>query len=240
MEWPTPSSSRQVRAFLGLTGYYRKFVATYSQIAIPLTDLLKKGNFHWNEEAEKVFNELKIKMTTTPVLRYPNFNRPFIVETDTCDYGIGAVLTQDERPLAYFSKKISDRRQHTSTYAKELLAVVEAVSKWLHYLLGSKFIVRTDHHSLKNLLKQTVQTPDQHFFLSKLLGYDFTIEYKRGRDNIVADALSRQMEEENLQLDAEIKILCSSVYPEWMNQLLNENKTDPWLLSSKAKADRGE
>lgn len=106
--------------------------------------------------------------------------------------GIGAVLIQEKHPLAYFSKKLGPRRRSASTYHKELYAIVEAVQKWQQYLLGREFIIRTDQKSLRDLLQQVVQTPDQHFYVRKLMGFKFRIEYKRGSTNKVADALSRR------------------------------------------------
>lgn len=176
--WPQPKTVKQVRAFLGLTGYYRRFISRYAQIASPLTELLKKGGFVWGDTAEEAFELLKEALVSAPVLAYPDFSLPFIVETDACNIGVGAVLAQLEHPVAYYSRKLSSVRQKASTYAKELWAITEAVRKWRHYLLGGTFVIRTDHHSLKNLLEQTIQTPEQQYFLTKLLGYSFKIVYR--------------------------------------------------------------
>ena len=192
--WLTPRSVKQLRGFLGLTGYYRHFVSNYSIIAAPLTDLLKKDSFKWSNSAQQSFDDLKSAMCSTLVLRLPNFSIPFVVETDASDFGIGAVLLQEGHPLAYFSKKLGPRRRLASTYHKELYAIVEAVQKWRQYLLGREFIIRSDQCSLKDLLSQVVQTPDQQFYVRKLLGFKFKIEYKSGASNKVADALSRRDE----------------------------------------------
>lgn len=150
--WPTPKTAKQFRAFLGLTGYYRRFVGQYALIAVPLTNLLRKEGFVWSDEAQEAFEQLKIALTSALVLVFPNFNIPFIVEMDVCGVGIGAILLQLKHPIAYFSKKLSLQHQQASTYSKELWALIEAIHKWRHYLLGSEFVIRTDHSSLKNLL----------------------------------------------------------------------------------------
>ncbi|XP_042016094.1 uncharacterized protein LOC121764074 [Salvia splendens] len=199
--WPTPRTVKQLRGFLGLTGYYRRFVAHYAMIAAPLTDLLKKEAFRWSAEAETAFAALKTAMASAPVLQLPDFTLPFCVETDACEVGIGAILMQRNHPVAFFSKKLGPRRKIASTYHKELYAIAEAVQKWRQYLLGREFIIRTDQRSLKELLQQVVQTPDQQLYVRKLMGYKFVIEYKRGITNKAADALSRQHDAEGTQAD---------------------------------------
>ncbi|XP_041994863.1 uncharacterized protein LOC121744871 [Salvia splendens] len=192
--WPTPKNVKQLRGFLGLTGYYRRFIAGYAVIASPLTDLLKKDAFVWTPEAESSFLDLKVAMTSAPVLRLPDFEKIFCVETDASDTGVGAVLLQDNHPIAFFSRKLGPRRRVASTYHKELYAIVEAVQKWRQYLLGREFIIRSDQKSLKELLQQIVQTPDQQLYVRKLMGYKFIIEYKKGSTNRAADVLSRREE----------------------------------------------
>ncbi|MCH81226.1 retrotransposon protein [Trifolium medium] len=191
LAWPKPTNVKQLRGFLGLTGYYRRFIKSYAQIASPLTELLKKDGFHWNTDAETAFHKLKQAITTAPVLGLPNFSEPFTLETDASGTGVGAVLGQRGHPIAYFSKKLSLRRQKQSAYIRELLAITEALAKFRHYLLGHKFVIKTDQKSLKSLLDQSLQTPEQQAWLHKFIGFDFHIEYKPGKDNIPADALSR-------------------------------------------------
>ena len=180
-----------MRGFLGLTGYYRKFVRNYGVIARPLTNLLKKGQFRWTEEAEDAFKALKQAMTSTPTLAMPNFNEPFVIESDASSAGIGVMLTQQGRPIAFMSRALGITKQSWSTYAKEMFAIVQAIRTWRPYLLGRKFYIQTDQHSLKYLLEKRIVTPEQQKWVSKLLGYDYEITYKLGRENFVADALSR-------------------------------------------------
>ena len=130
-------------------------------------------------------------MINPPVLVMPNFSEEFIVETDTLGIGIGAVLMQGGHPIAFISKALSLKHQALSVYEKELLAIVYAVTKWHHYLNGRHFSIKTDHQSLKHLLQQRINFPGQHAWLTKLMGYDYDISYKNGRENVVADALSR-------------------------------------------------
>jgi hypothetical protein len=189
--WPIPKTPKAFRGFLGLTGYYRKFVQGYGGIAAPLTSLLKKESFQWNEGANIAFNRLKEVMTTPPVLGLPDFSKPFLIECNASGEGLGAVLMQEGKPIAYYSHRLKGRNLLLSTYENELLALVSAVQKWRHYLLGHKFKVKTDQQALKHLLQQRIGTPTQQRWVSKLLGFDFEVEYKQGKKNKAADALSR-------------------------------------------------
>jgi hypothetical protein len=120
-KWPIPTNATELRGFLGLTGYYRKFVHNYALIAKPLTALLTKKGFSWSEHATHAFNQLKLAMMSTPVLALPDFNKPFSIETDACDTGIGAVLMQDKHPVAYLSKALGVNNCKLSVYEKRVL-----------------------------------------------------------------------------------------------------------------------
>lgn len=190
LDWSSPTSIKQLRGFLGLTGYYRRFIQGYASIALPLTSLLKKDSFKWDAQADLAFQQLKQAITHAPVLALPDFTQPFTLETDASGSGIRAILSQGSHPIAYFSKRLTVKMQHQSTYVRELYAISEAIAKFRHYLLGHKFIIRTDQKSLRSLHDQSIQTPEQQAWLHKFLGYDFSIEYKSGKDNIAADSLS--------------------------------------------------
>ncbi|KAL5759632.1 hypothetical protein ACOSQ2_018470 [Xanthoceras sorbifolium] len=223
VDWPTPKSIKALRGFLGLTGYYRKFVRGYGIISKPLTNLLRKGGFIWNEEAEMAFQNLKVAMTTTSVLALPDFQQPFVLETDACDIGIGAVLMQQDRPIAYISKSLPDRKKGLSTYEKELLAIVYAVQKWRAYLHGNRFTIKTDHHSLKYFLEQKITTLMQQKWLTKLLGYDYVISYKKGKENVVADGLSRAFQEE----EDPSYLALTATKPAWVQEVVESYYQDP-------------
>ncbi|GJY04064.1 putative mitochondrial protein [Tanacetum coccineum] len=165
--WPTPQTVKQLRGFLGLTGYYRKFIKNYAWISKPLTNFLKKDAFVWSNEAQEAFITLKQAMIQTPVPALPDFQKTFVVEIDVSGH------------------------QALSTYEKEFLAVLMALEKWKGYLLDSHFKIKTYHFSLKYLLNQRLTTPFQTKWLPKLLGFDYEISYNKGTKNIVADALSR-------------------------------------------------
>jgi len=177
--WPTPANVKQLRGFPGLIGYYRKFIKGYSLLSKLLADLLKKNAFSWSDKAEQAFLKLKEAMTTAPVLALPNLQDQFVIETDASGSGIGAVLMQQGQPIAYVSKPLAPRHQGLSTYEKELLVLVYVVEKWKPYVIGSPFLVKIDHFSLKYILEQKISTPFQVKQLLKLLGLDYTIIYKK-------------------------------------------------------------
>jgi hypothetical protein len=154
LDWPLPETTKALRGFLGLTGYYRKFIKGYESIATPLTALLQHNSFTWTDSACEAFQDLKKAESQTPVLALPNFTQPFLIECDASGIGIGAVLMQSNRPIAFLSKALKGKALHMSVYEKELFALVTAIQKWRPYLLGKPFVVRTDQQSLKFLLEQ--------------------------------------------------------------------------------------
>jgi hypothetical protein len=245
LNWPMPSNIKTLRGFLGLIGYYRKFVKGYGGIASPLTSLLEKDSFKWSDNAELAFNSLKKAMTTHLVLGLPEFSKPFIIECDASEGGIGVVLMQFGQLLAYLSQWLKGKSLSLFTYKKELLALVMAIRKWRHYLLGHFFEVRTNQQALKYLLEQRFGTPAQQKWVSKLLGFDFTVEYKKGRENRAADVLSwkdwpeenqeaipgaGEPEELNLTTDKEVTTIhnqaISTFQPSWTRELISNYAKD--------------
>jgi hypothetical protein len=151
-DWPVPRSARAVRGFLGLAGYYRKFIHNYGAMAAPLTSLLKKEGFSWSTEADAAFETLKLAVTATPILAMPDFAKPFVVECDASSHGFRAVLIQDGHPIAFFSRPVAPRHRALAAYERELIGLVQAVRHWRPYLWGRRFSVKTDHYSMKYLL----------------------------------------------------------------------------------------
>ncbi|XP_071924801.1 uncharacterized protein [Coffea arabica] len=155
LEWPTPTNVSQVRSFHGLASFYRRFVKDFSTIAAPLNEVIKKNvGFQWGKEQEESFFKLKKLLTSAPILALPNFDVTFEVECDASGIGIGAVLHQNNRPLAYFSEKLSGGALNYPTYDKELYAIVRALEVWQHYLMPKEFVIHTDHESIKFLKGQ--------------------------------------------------------------------------------------
>jgi hypothetical protein len=151
--WPTPSSARGLRGFLGLAGYYRKFIRDFGTIAAPLTHVLHRDAFTW-DEAIAAFQALKTALTSGPVLQMPDFDKCFTVDYDASGVGFGAVLHQGVGPLAFFSRPFTPRHMKLAAYERELIGLVQAVRHWRAYLWGRYFRVCTDHYSLKFLLDQ--------------------------------------------------------------------------------------
>lgn len=212
-DWLVPKNLRQLRGFLGLVGYYRKFIQGYGLMTNPLTKFLKKDvKYVWSPLAQEAFDSVKQALTQAPVLRLPDFTQQFVVQTDACDKGIGAVLLHQGHPISFLSKALGPRAQALSTYEKECLAILLAIQRWRPYLQHEEFIIQTDHRSLVYLGEQQLTTSIQHKAFVKLMGLQYKIQYKKGVENIVADALSRQ------KIDDALGAI-SSGQPRWMVML---------------------
>jgi hypothetical protein len=233
LNWPILKNIKALWGFLGLTGYYRKFISKYGEIARPFTQLLKKDAFRWSPLVEHAFDELKKAMTQAPVLTLPDFSKGFVVECDASGSGIRAILMQERCPIAYFSQALQGRNLQLSTYEKEMLALVTAVQKWRPYLFGNHFIIRIDHQSLQYLWKQSITTTVQRKWLVKLLGYDFSIEYKKGVENTVANTLSRKVEYGEL-------VAISDPILHWLEPIQEEVASKPQLQELVKKIEEDE
>ena len=194
-----PTTKKKVRSFLGVVGFYRRFIPNFSAIAAPLTDLTKKNApnkiSNWTEAHNKAFETLKQRLTGYPVLRLPDLGKPFILQTDASDDGLGAVLLQEEDgvkfPIAYASKKLLPRERNYSVIEKECLGIVWSIEKFHRYLFGTKFVLETDHEPLRYLQTAKSLNPRLMRWALKLQPYTFQIVAIRGKDNIGADCLSR-------------------------------------------------
>lgn len=196
-EWPTPKSRKHVQSLLGAFGYYRRFVSNYSQIATPLTRLTSKDvEFRWTTDCETAFKNLKDALCSAPVLRPYDPDLPTFVVTDASNFAVGAVLEQEHpdgrHPVEFVSQKLITSQQKYPVHAKELYAIVVALQRWRHYLHGKYFIIETDHHPLKYIKTQPKLSMVQVRWLDTLNEYSFDIRYKPGKENNIADGLSRR------------------------------------------------
>ena len=191
-EWPVPTSIQQVRSFHGLASFYRRFVRNFSSIVAPMTEVIKGKRFEWTDQAQKAFEEIKVKLTSAPVLALPDFSKAFEVECDASGVGIGAILSQERRPIAFFSEKLNDAKRRYSTYDKEFYTIVRALEHWRHYLVGGEFILHSDHEALKFIQGQHKLNPRHAKWVEYLQAFHFVIHHKSGQLNKGADALSRR------------------------------------------------
>ena len=195
VDWKQPENPTEVRSFLGLAGYYRRFIQDFSKLAGPLTNLTRKNSrFVWDSKCENSFQELKSRLTKAPVLTLPNEKESFTVYTDASKEGLGCVLMQEGKVVAYASRKLKPHEQNYPTHDLELAAIVFALKKWRHYLYGVVFEVYTDHQSLKYLFSQKELNLRQRRWMEFLEDYECTIKYQPGKANKVADALSRKVQ----------------------------------------------
>ncbi|KAM0045044.1 putative nucleotidyltransferase, Ribonuclease H [Helianthus debilis subsp. tardiflorus] len=192
-KWPTPTSVTEVRSFLGLAGYYRRFVEGFSTIALPLTQLLRKGiKYSWNEDREKSFQDLKKRLVSAPILTLPSGTGGYQIYSDASKKGLGCVLMQHNRVIAYASRQLKPYEVNYPTHDLELAAVIFALKIWRHYLYGETCDIFTDHKSLKYIFTQKELNMRQRRWLELLKDYDANIQYHPGKANVVADALSRK------------------------------------------------
>ena len=200
--FPIPKDIKEVRAFLGLVGYYRKFIKKMAHIAKPLYEMLKKDKeYLWGKEQQSAFKKLKERLDKAPILAYPDFEKPFIVTTDASKVAIAATLSQVkedgyEHPLEYFHKSLTEAERKWHSNEWEYLAIVEAVKNWRHYLRGQKFTIRTDSKTAKGWFRNYEEESGRdggrkNRWKIYLQGFDYEIIHIKGKENTVADILSR-------------------------------------------------
>jgi hypothetical protein len=193
-EWPKIVTIKQLRAFLGLMGYYRKFMAGYAQTAKPLTELLKNESMNeWGPEQDEARAKLIQTLTTAPLLQSPDYAKPFVVTTDASNVALGAVLSQINKPVAFLSKTFSGAELNWTIYDKELFAVIYALHKWEHYLHTKiPITIITDNNAVTAIQKQPTLAPKQARWIQYLEEFNYEIVHRPGTENKVADAISRR------------------------------------------------
>ncbi|GKB45099.1 putative reverse transcriptase domain-containing protein [Tanacetum coccineum] len=202
-DWASPKTPTEIRQFLGLAGYYRRFIEGFSKIAKSMTKLTQKGiKFDWGEKEENAFQLIKQKLCSAPILALPEGSEDFVVYCDASHKGLGAVLMQREKVIAYASRQLKVHEKNYTTHDLELGSVVFALKIWRHYLYGTKCTVFTDHKSLQHILDQKELNMRQRHWLELLSDYDCDIRYHPGKANVVADALSHKERIEPLRVRA--------------------------------------
>ncbi|GMI83616.1 hypothetical protein HRI_002030900 [Hibiscus trionum] len=192
-DWEPPTKVTELRSFLGLANYYRKFVQGYSAVATPLTELLKNDKvWEWSPSCQEAFERLKQAMVSEPVLALPDHSKQFVIHTDASDYVIGGVLMQEGHPIAFGSRKLNNIERRYTVQEKEMTAVIHCLRTWRHYILGSRFVVFTDNSAISYFLTQKKLSPKQARWQDFLVEFDFSMEHKPGKTNTVADALSHK------------------------------------------------
>eukprot|EP00253_Pinus_taeda_P023153 PITA_23153 len=195
MEWPVPKDVADIRFFMGLARYYRRFVEGFSKVAFPITSLQKKGRaFQWTPNFQKSFERLKQLLTTVPILSIVDSDKDYVVCNDASKEGLGGVLMQEGKVIAYESRKLKEHEQKYSAYDLELAAVIHALKMWQHYLMSRKFLLLTDYHNLTNYFSQPTLNTRQARWVDFLSGFDFDIKHLQGKENQVVDALSRKVQ----------------------------------------------
>ncbi|KAL0541655.1 hypothetical protein IC582_021709 [Cucumis melo] len=259
--WTRPSTVSEVRSFLGLAGYYRRFVENFSRIATPLTQLIRKGApFIWSKACEDSFQNLKQKLVTIPVLTIPDGSGSFVIYSDASKKGLGCVLMQQGKVVAYASRQLKSHEQNYPTHDLELAAVVFALKIWRHYLYGEKIQIFTDHKSLKYFFTQKELNMRQQRWLELVKDYDCEILYHPGKANVVADALSRKVShsaalitrQAPLLRDLEwaeiavsvgavtIQLAQLTVQPTLRQRIIDAQSNDPYLVEKRGLAEAGQ
>jgi hypothetical protein len=193
LESKPPTTVHQVRSFLGLAGYYHRFISDFSKIVKPITSLLKNDTkFNLSSRCNEAFEQLKVLLTTAPILAQPDIEKPFDVYCDASSSALGCVLMQEGRVIAYASRQLHRHEEHYPTHDLELAAVVHALKIWRHYLLGNICHIYTNHKSLKYIFTQSELNMRQRRWLELIKDYELEIHYHPGKANVVADALSRK------------------------------------------------
>jgi hypothetical protein len=209
LSWNAPTSVSDIQSFLGLAGYYRRFIEGFSKISKPMTELLEKDKkFEWTSACKASFQELKKRLTTASILVVPDMEKPFSIYCDASGQGPGCVLMQDGHVVAYASRQLRKHEPHYPTHDLELAVVVHALNIWRHYLMGKRCELYTDHKRLRYIFTQSNLNLRQRRWLELIKDYDLGINYHPGKANVVADALSRRSQVSQLVVDSMPFELC--------------------------------
>jgi len=249
-DWPTPRNQKELRSFLGLANFYRRFIASFASIASPLTALTsKEAVYVWGPEQQHAFEALKHALTSAPVLQVPNPAQPYSVFTDASDFGIGATLMQEDpdghlHPVSFDSHRLTSAERNYSTTDREGLAIVSTLKKWRHILHGVPTTVYSDHAPLQFLQRQQNLNSRQARWVDVLaeFGDDLTIKYLKGKENVVADALSRRPDHQEMVVTASTgdtphavpmpmvlsAITAATVHPDILSDLMAAYQTDEY------------
>jgi hypothetical protein len=212
MDSKPPKSVHQIRSFLGLAGYYNRFIPDFYRIAKPMTELLKKGvKFAWSEACEKAFHTLRQHLTSAPVLVQTDNSKLFEVFCDASGTGLGCVIMQEGRVIAYASRALRPHELNYPTHDLELAVVVHALKIWRHYLMGNRCNIFTDHKSIKYIFTQSELNMRQRRWLELIKDYDLEVHYHPGKANVVADTLSRKDHCNHLELEPISEPLCEEM-----------------------------
>ena len=234
VKWKPPRNVTEIRSFLGLAGYYRRFVNGFSMIAAPMTRLLQKNvKFEWSEKCQRSFEKLKVFLTKAPVLTQPTCGKEYVIFSDASLNRLGCVLMQEGKVIAYASRQLKPHEKNYPTHDLELVAIVFALKIWRHYLYGEKCFIYTDHKSLKYFPSQRELNLRQRRWMELIKDYDCLIDYHPGKANVVADAFSRKTVQTLRALNAHFSLSDDGTVvaeliarPNLLNQVLEAQKND--------------
>ena len=232
LDWKPPRNVTEVRSFLGLASYYRRFVKEFSMIAAPMTRLLQKNvKYEWSEKCQRSFDKLKVFLIEAPVLTQPTCGKEYVIFSDASLNGLGCVLMQEGKVVAYASRLLKPHEKIYPTHDLELAAIVFAFKIWRHYLYGEKCFIYTDHKSLKYLPSKRELNLRQCRWMELIKDYDCMIDYHPGKANVVADALSRKTVQTLRALNAHLSLSDDSTVvaeliarPKMLNRVLEAKK----------------